>query len=206
MLQIAKNHRSLALFLALLIPAVFVAGVVGQQAGRVRAQPTAVAVVDIEAVFAGLQEKTLLEANMQSQAERVKTEHEQAQNDLRSLQGDLDLLDPAGEAYRRKQAEVQQAVIQFQVTREYHNQRLARTQVGNIEHLYRKTLDAAGRVATDNGYDLVIFKEKAPDFTGANAQQISTQIQVRKLLWSSDRVDLTQQVTQRMNSEFNNAR
>ena len=75
-----------------------------------------------------------------------------------------------------------------------------------IEQLYRKTLDAIGRVAKDSGYDVVLFKEKAPDFTNANAQQISTMIQVRKLLWSSDDIDITQQITQRMNNEFENAR
>ena len=73
-----------------------------------------------------------------------------------------------------------------------------------IEDLYRKCLDATEVVAKDLGYDVVLFKESTPDFNYENPQQLSTQIQVRKLLWSADEVDITDAVAQRMNNAYNN--
>ena len=61
-----------------------------------------------------------------------------------------------------------------------------------------------GRVAKENGYDVVLYKEQEPDFQNVKAEAINQMIQLRKVLWSADDLDLTDQAVTRMNNEYKN--
>jgi hypothetical protein len=47
-------------------------------------------------------------------------------------------------------------------------------------------------------------KEGAPQFNYENLNQLLTQIGVRKVLYGSPAIDITDQIIQRMNNEFRN--
>ena len=70
--------------------------------------------------------------------------------------------------------------------------------------MYRKLIDAMGKVATENGYDMVIFKEKEIPFNKLKPEALSTYIAMRKVLWVRNDLDITDQVVQRMNNEWRN--
>jgi hypothetical protein len=58
------------------------------------------------------------------------------------------------------------------------------------------------QVAKQNGADLVLYKEGAVDFRGAPPEALATQVAVRKVLYSADDLDLTNQVIQFMDNEY----
>lgn len=167
-----------------------------------RAQPTAVAVADLQEIFASLKEKTALEADLRSRGEKLQQEEQQRRKDIGQMRQDLEVLAPGTSAYQQKEEELSKAVLNLQVWSQFEQQKLNRERGLQIENLYRQSLDSISRVAQDNGYDLVLFKEGGPDFQYENAQQLSTLIQVRKVLYASDAVDITSQVIQRMNNEY----
>ena len=175
-----------------------------QNAGRTQAQPTAVAVVDLKALLENLDERTAREADVTRERERLQQEAEQRRQEIQQLRNDLDVLKPGTETFENKQADLQKTAIELNVWTQYQQQRVNRETGLMIEDLYRKCLDAIGEAAGDMGCDAVFFKEASPDFSYENPQQLSTQIQVRKLLWSSDRIDITDAVAQRMNNAYNN--
>ena len=71
-----------------------------------------------------------------------------------------------------------------------------------LEAIYRKIIHVVEGIAKAEGYDLVLFRDHMPDISNASQQQIAGLIQVRKVLYSADRLDLTERVKQKLNADF----
>jgi len=168
------------------------------------ARPTAVAVADLQRVFENLNEKVQMEADIQTRAEQIKQEQDKKQRELQLLKGDLDLLAPDTPAYAQKQLQLESQAIQLQAWMAFQQKKIQRERVAQIENLYQQVLDAVGMVSKQNGYDLVLFKEQQVNFGNANPEQLSAAIQVRKVLYSADELDITDQIITRMNNDFKN--
>lgn len=194
--------RPIVLLSAVALIALGFAGAYAQN--RMAAEPTAAAVVDLQVLLENLDERTEREADVARERERLQQEAEQKRSQLQQIRNELDMLKAGTPNFREKQAELQKTAIELNVWTQYQQQRINRETGLMIEDLYRKCLDAVEATAEDAGYDMVFFKESSPDFNYENPQQLSAQISVRKLLWSSDEVDITNAVAQRMNNAFNN--
>ncbi|MFW6336600.1 MAG: OmpH family outer membrane protein [Phycisphaeraceae bacterium] len=194
--------RPIVLLSAVALIALGFAGAYAQN--RMAAEPVAVAVVDLEELLENLDERTEREADVARERERLQQEAEQKRSQVQQIRNELDMLKAGTSNFREKQAELEQAAIELNVWTQYQQQRVNRETGLMIEDLYRKCLDAVEAAAKDAGYDMVFFKESSPDFDYENPQQLSAQITVRKLLWSSDEVDITNDVAQRMNNAYNN--
>ncbi len=191
--------RQLALVFAAVV--VLALGVAGAGAARaLQAQPTAVAVVDLPAVMEQLREQQSVRATLVTRQEALKSQLQNKQKEVQALQGDLDLLQAGTPNYREKQAQLDEAVIDLQVWSQFEGRKLQLEEQLQVEALLRKVNDALGRVAQDSGYDVVFFKGQQISARGENQQQ--NQLNLRYVAWSSDTVDLTAQVVQRMNNEF----
>lgn len=178
----------------------------GANAGSLlKGRPTAVAVADVQTVFESLKEKMQIEADLKTRLEQLNQEEQKQKTDLQSLKSDLEILAPGTPAFNEKQDQLEQKAIELQSWINFQTQKLNRERGMQIERLYRKMVEAIGRVAQQGGYDAVLFKERPVDFTGAKPEALNTLIQVRKVLWSADELDITDQVTQMMNNEFTNS-
>ena len=194
--------RPIVLLSALALIVVAFAGAYAQN--RMTAEPTAVAVVDLQKLLQSLDERTEREADVARQRERLQQQAEQKRSRIQQIRNELDMPKAGTPKFREKQTELEKAAIELNVWTQYQQQRVNRETGLMIEDLYRKCLDKVETTAKDMGYDMVFFKESSPDFNYENPQQLSTQIQVRKLLWSTDEIDITDAVAQRMNNAYNN--
>jgi len=167
-----------------------------------RARPTSVAVMDVEKVFNALDERTRIEADLKTRGERLQQEERERAEEIRKIQQDLEILVPGTSNYENKEGQLTQKAMELQVWRQFQNARLGRERAIQIENLYRKMTDSLARVAKDNGYDVVIFKEKGVDFPKDKPEQLLTVIQLRKVLWAADDLDISDQVITVMNNEF----
>jgi len=190
--------RTLVLSLAALV---VTAGLVGA-AASMQAQPTSVAVVNVQEVFNNLKEKTNLEAQMQSRTEKLQQEEQQRRKTIQQLRQDMDVLAPGSDAYKQKEQQLQQKVIDLQVWTKFKQQQLSVERGLQVEGLYRRTLTSVKKIANEAGYDMVLFDEQSPEFNYENPKQLLTLIQMRKVLYASDEVNITDQVIQRMNNEY----
>jgi len=171
-------------------------------AGALQAQPTSVAVVNIEEVFNQLKEKQAIEANLRARGDELQAEEQTMKEKIGKLQEALKLLPPGGPGHAQKQEELEKAVLEFQVWGKFQQQKQQRERAVQIEGLYNKTIKTIGEIATESGYDLVLFEEPKPQFQGNNLQQIMAQLSLRKVLWAKDSIEITNTVTTRMNNEF----
>ncbi len=168
------------------------------------ARPTAVAVVNVQEVFESLEEKTQVETTMKAQLDSLNEQEQDRKKELQALQADLEILAPGTPAFTEKQHELERKSIELQAWRGFQTQKLQRERGIQIEMLYRKVIDSIGQVAEQNQYDIVMFKESAVNFQGAKPEALTALIQVRKVLWAADDLDLTNNVIQMMNNEFSN--
>lgn len=194
------NRRLIVGLLAGFFVMIGIAGAVANNA--LRAEPTAVAVVNIERAFDALDEKASVEAEIRARGEELAEEEQQRRRHIRRLQEDLEVLGEGGQAFREKQDELQRAVIDLQAWTQFQQRRIAQEHMLQTERLYRKMMAEIARISEDEGYDLVLFRESEPQFQAENPQELVAQIQIRKVLYASDAVDITQQVAQRLNNAF----
>ena len=197
-----KNKWSFLVIAALVVAA----GVGGAlAAGAVKARPTSVAVADIQKIFDSLSEKVQTEADLQAQADKFKQEQMDREKDLKQLQSDLEILASGTPAFKQKSEEGEKKAFEYQAWRSFAQSRIGRERAIRIEDIYRKVIDSTGRLAKESGYDVVLFKEGTFRFPADKPEQISGIIQMRKVLWAADDLDITDQVIQKMNNEFKNA-
>lgn len=181
-------------------------GLIGLAVARattaLQAQPNAVAVVRLDKVFDNLKQMQKFKAEETSRREQLQAELKSRQEKLQTQQADLDMLTPGTPGFIQAQEELTRAAIELQVWSQFEQQKLARDAGLQFESLYRDTLGAIGRVAEANGFDLVLYAETEPEFRYENLQQLLTQMSVRKVLYAKEALDVTDQVVQQMNNEF----
>lgn len=175
------------------------------QANRLlKGTPTAAAVVEVQRVIDNLKEKTDIEAQMQTHNDAVQREKQQREQAIKQMQDELNLLTPGTENHRKKLESAEQAVINLNAWLQFENQKLVRERGNQIEALYKKMLKAVGDVSKTNGYQLVLFSEGPAEFRAENPQQLSTLIQIRKVLYFDESLDITDSVIQKMNNDYSN--
>lgn len=185
------------LFAALLVIAVGIGGATA--ANALQAKPTAVAVVDLQRIFENLKQQQQIRADLQTRQEHLRQQQEDKRKQVSTLQADLDLLAEGSAAYQQKAAERDKAVIDLQVWQEYETRKLRIDEQLMVEQLFRQANQTIERVADDNGFDLVLFKNQVVNMQGGQNQQ---SLNIRIIAWNDETIDLTNQVVQRMNNEF----
>lgn len=198
----SKSGQSLLILAAVTL--VLGTGVwVGAAAGKAR--PVAVGVVDVQKVFDSLAEKVQADADLQTKADRLQQEGQDRERKLQDLQKDLEVLAaPGSPTHTQKQEELERLAIEFQSWRNFQSQKLQRERAIRYEQLYRRMSETLGQLARENNFDVVLFKEGAFDTRNVKPEQLGTVIQLRKVLWTADDLDLTDMLVQRMNNEFKN--
>jgi Skp family chaperone for outer membrane proteins len=171
---------------------------------QAQARPTAIAVIDVEKAMVALEEKTQVEADMKTEFEQIKQEHENRRNKLKQMKEDMDLLQPGTDAYMKKAEEFNLEGMQLDGWYKYKQARMQSESVLQLGNMYRKLMDTIAKIAGESGYDMVLFKEKQPNFTNVKPEALSAIISMRKVLWVRNDLDITDQVVQRMNNEWRN--
>ncbi len=200
----ARSFVSVVLVGAVALTAVGLGQLHAQNRGQAR--PVAAAVVDVESVFESLDEQTAIQADLTSRINSLQ-KWEQGQRKAIQIkqQEELPVLPENSKAYKQTQEEIEQMAIGLQVELQFRQRQIEREKAMQTESLYRKILAMIERIAVADHFDIVLFKDKTPDMTGANQKQVAALIQVRKLLYSAPDLDITDQVTQKLNNEYNNA-
>ncbi len=169
-----------------------------------QARPTAIAVVDVMKVLEGLHEKPKIEAEIKTMAQKVEQEIKDRGTKVQQLKEDLDMLAPGTAAHTEKLDKYEYEAFALQTFARYQEQKIKREQSLQYEAVYRKILDSAGKVAQEAGYDMVVLKDRLVNFGDADPKQLRALFSLQKLLWSKPDLDLTEQITLRMNTEFDN--
>jgi Skp family chaperone for outer membrane proteins len=170
---------------------------------RLPGTPTTVAMVDMLHLWNSLREKDAIEEGLTDLVYGVKFEDQKWRTKIIGYEKDLALLAVGSEAYIAKERQIENAKIDWNVAIRAAQSQLNRRRGELTKLLYQRVIDAIGRVADQNGYDAVVFKEPEPEFTKYNS--MNDLFAPRMVVKANDSVDLTEQVIRLMNTEYQKA-
>lgn len=198
---------------SLIIAGFGITGLVAANAAqKLSAQPTSTAVVDVQTVILSVKENMQIKADLKSSEEKLSQELEKRQSEYQNLTRELDILLPDSAAHTKKQSEIEKETIDIQSWITYQRQKQIQETAMQNDRLYRKIIDTIGQIASQEGIDIVLYKEKPVDFRillrNVPLDQLVKvtieQFLSRKVLWTTEELDITNQVIQVMNNEFTN--
>lgn len=172
----------------------------GQSGGQ--AVDTKVAVVNLQEVINNSDQQAANRAKNKQNTEGLQAEQKKRQDAIVKLQNEIDPLEPGSDAWRSKRDQIQQKTLELRVWAEMQQQNTQLEQARQFAVLYKNVSDAAGAVAKDMGYDVVIQAGELPDLMRLNVEQLQQVVQTRKVIYSSDQADITDEVVARVNAEF----
>ncbi len=173
---------------------------------KLAARQTAVAVVSVGDVFNAMEEKTAIEATLQRRKDELEAYKNQKSDEIRDIQAEMQLLNRASPEYKAKELDVQRRAFMLKAELELQAALLNRENSLLKEALYRKILAAVAEVAQAEGYDVVLFKEGEPNFPNDNPQQINTLVELRKVLYNANDLDITPKVQTVINNRYKQGR
>ncbi len=187
---------------AVLLAAAFAVGVA---AGPGKPHPTTTAIIDLQKVVANLEERRQMEADFRTRAERLDSQAQDKKKVIDDLQRDLKDLAVEGTAsFKQKQDELTKKLIEYQVWHQIESQKLAGDRNIQSEKLYKDIVDAAGQLAKENGYDLILVKQVNLNLPTGQAAQPNITLPIRSVVWAANDLDVTDQLIQMMNNQYKN--
>lgn len=197
------RHRVRTLLLVITAVSLTTLATVGA-ANAMRWPATAVAVVDVDRVFRDIDEARALVAENETAAEQVRERLAQIDEEIKQIQSDLEMTNRTSAAYMDKLSVYEQKTLEKRVFAEFQQNRMLRLRAVQYEQLYQSMSESLERVGRTNGIDLILYKEPAPSFSRSQPETVPQQIKLRKYLWSTDELDITDQVITDMNLQFKN--
>lgn len=172
---------------------------------RLKAEPSAVAIVDIERALNSLKELENLNAAL---ADRVKVR----QDDLDALKKRIETLDadlkeqPTTPDATEKRRQLRAQIFELTETAKARTnayQSLINIEKGEIiKPLYEKLVAGIGEIAAKEGYDLVLFDNRNLKVPNDVQAVINEVIQQKSVLYAGDSLDITDQVITLMNNKY----
>ncbi len=201
-----KRIRKTSFIVAVLIAATCVAGSAAYTVGRLSAQPSAVANVDIRRILDKIQQRGEMEIELTQMANRfeleLKTRKEQIE--VRARESDA-ITDPQERGSLRDGLALEQLELkEWATTKQMETDR---EQALRWEGLYRTIVSEAEKLAQFEGYQYVLVYDGTADFQRDRrnqqmslAQQVVEQISRRRVLYAAKADDLTEKLILRMNN------
>ena len=200
-----KRIRKTSFIVAVLIATSCVAGSAAYTVGRLSAQPSAVANVDIRRILDKIQQRGEMEIELTQMANRfeleLKTRKEQIE--VRARESDA-VTDPQERGSLRDGLALEQLQLkEWATTKQMETDR---EQALRWEGLYRTIVSEADKLAQSEGYQYVLVYDGTSDFQRDRrnqvplAQQVVEQISRRRVLYAAKADDLTEKLILRMNN------
>jgi len=163
--------------------------------------PTVV-VVNLERLFANLEERESQESNIQAFIEEQNKKIEDIDARRQAVQEELQLL-PEGAP---EEAELLEELVRLQVDLRFQNEfserLIDRRRARAFAELFEKVRDAASRLAERNGYDLVLSNDAGAAVPDSGEAQVRAALVSRRVLFSAPSLDVTDDLVRLMNNEW----
>ncbi|MDY7108806.1 MAG: OmpH family outer membrane protein [Planctomycetota bacterium] len=191
-----------ALLLALL--AGFVAYQTQAHRASASAPPAVVATVNIERLFQNLDERSAADTRLTALAEELDAETQRRQEEIERLNEELEIYAPGSQQHRELNEQIALKGYQLQAFLDFAMRKLDNEKSKFFRGLYDRIKQAVAATASENGYDVVFVDDSIVDLPrSATEEEMKRQISARRMLFATNQIDITDQLVERMNREFN---
>jgi len=166
---------------------------------------TTVAVCDVAQVFDNYLRGKELSAEFRDKSEKLRGEDDQRAKAISDLQGELEGLMEGSKEYEQRLSEVHRLTIERTTWRQFQTDQVDRDRLRLTRQMYDEILQAVTQVAKSKGVQVVLYHKRQDEKT-ENMTELLQQVELRKVLYAADSVDITDQVLQEVNKAFEASR
>jgi len=175
----------------------------GANSARPPAQPTAVATVDVVEIIDKLEERKVLEANLEARKKDRQDQLNEVTKQIEVLKADLDSMKKGTDEYKDKIREALETQAVAKARKDALDQILSMDRGNVSREMYNKISDAITRIADRESYDIVLFDDSLfPIAEDVPFPDVFRSIISRSVIYRHEGVDITDQVITLMNNEF----
>lgn len=164
--------------------------------------PTVVVSVDIEKVFAALEERAAELSNVQALIDEMANDLEKRRQHIGNYEQEFELYQPGSEKWNELLQEQQLAVLEYEAQIEYTRRRAIREESRGMRRVYEHIRQAAGELSNQNGWDYVIVNDAAVAFPADDNIDMGAEISSRRMLFANSTLDVTDIIVEYMNASF----
>lgn len=199
------RRSPVALAMALAVAAVSIAYTHQARAVNVAAQPSTIAVVRLGELLEGLEERVALEKRLDGIIEQRQAQLNDIANKIKQGTEDLqNVYTPGTPEFREKASEVLELEASARVRRETLQARISVEKGTMLVDLYAKIEATATQIAERRGFDAVIIDDSTLELPPQPNEQAALQLILgRRMLYATDRIDITDELRTQMNNNFN---
>jgi Skp family chaperone for outer membrane proteins len=160
-----------------------------------------VGVVKVAQVFEGYQMTRDLENRFDGRRRAIGDEAENRRKAMDNQRAALEAFDPASRDYAERREGLRRAAFEYKVWLEMEEQRLKEEHMAWLRMIYEDVCGAVAKAAQARGIDLVLTcDELSQDIPDSVA--LRQEILLKKVLYFSGRIDLTESVLRRLNEGY----
>lgn len=160
-----------------------------------------IAVVNLAQLFERYQMTSDLEQMFDERRQGVAAAAQKRREAVNVMRTGLARFKPGSPDFTRREEDLVRAEIEFQVWLEMQERRLKGQHKQSLQQIYRDTRQAVAKLAAERRIDLVLtydeLEDEAPDSVA-----FKQQILLKKVIFASGRIDLTETVLAMVNSEY----
>ena len=165
------------------------------------AAKTAVAVVNLEKTFNGLEEWVAVEATLMDMGAKLEDEAARRREEVEGLLADTEDYPVGSEKYKDAERRYEMAALEFQAYVAMHQGRRMEYNDTQIRAIYEKIKSAANTMADERGLDLILVDDSVVPIP-EDTQDILAQISSRRVLFAREQLDITNALIAEMNTAY----
>lgn len=159
-----------------------------------------IAVVSIRKIFQVCKRGVSYGEEANAERDRIFAELDKLDKEIEAEKAGLKTLKENSSDYMARAKELFEKQASYQARQEFYKQQMELKDKLWTKEIYQDILRIAGEVAKEKGLDLV-FREDEIDFSETNANELGLAMRVQKLLYSGGCLDITDEVTARLDAE-----
>jgi Skp family chaperone for outer membrane proteins len=159
-----------------------------------------IAIVSIRKVFQQCQRGAIYREEAMAEQNRVIAELNKLSKEIEAEKAELKTLKENSSDYMARAKGLFEKQANYQARQEFYKQQMELKDQLWTKELYQDILRTAGEVAKEKGLDMV-FREDEIDFSETNTTELGLALRAQKLLYSGGCLDITNEVTARLDAE-----
>ncbi|MCA9284996.1 MAG: OmpH family outer membrane protein [Phycisphaerales bacterium] len=164
-------------------------------------KPAVMASLDLERVYNSLNRQAAADAELQAMADEMQKGIEVKRVALDELKADLDSFQPGSADHKRLLGEIEFEALRFNALVEFNRQKIEARRAELIRRIYGEIKESVKTLAEQNGIDAVYLDDSLPPIEPADPKGTMQQISARRMLYSSQSLDITDALISFMNGK-----
>ena len=165
-------------------------------------KPAVIGCVDLERVFASLDQHKAGEARLQELMKAEAAKRDAIGAETQSLQAELENFKPDTPGYAETGRKLTDAAGRLKVFEEFLKRKVEFEQAMLVRTTYTNIKASLGSICKAQGIDIVFMDDATPPFDKSDPRPITQQISGRRMLWFDSSLDITDMVIKQMNTAF----